>query len=73
MRHVPSCYKKNQLPLLTSTQLVFFDEFHVKQVSGPLITSQVNDYNVLFPRDEEVKVYVERGVYDMNNQSRMFV
>ena len=30
----------------------------------------MNDYNVLFPRDEEGKVDVERGVYEMNNQPK---
>ena len=55
---------------MASTQLVFFDEFHVKQVSGTPTTSQVNDYNVLFPRYEEGKVDVERGAYDTNNQPK---
>ena len=48
IRHVPSCYEKNQLPLLTSIQLVFFDEVHVKQVIGPPTTSWVHEYN-FFP------------------------
>ena len=39
IRHVPSCYDKTQLPSLTSTQLVFFDEVHVKQVCGRPSTS----------------------------------
>ena len=43
IRHVPSCYDKTQLPSLTSTQLVFFDEVHVKQVCGPPSTSHSND------------------------------
>ena len=60
--------RKNQLLSLTSTQIVFFDKIHVKQVSGPPTTSQVNDYNVLFPRYEKGEVDLERGVYDMNNQ-----
>ena len=70
IRHVPSCYDKNQLPSWTSTQLVLFYKVHVKQVSGPPTTSQVNDYNFLFPRNEEGKVDVKRGVYDTNNQSK---
>ena len=68
IRHVPSCYYKNQLPPLTSTQLVFFDEVHVKQVCGPPSTSRSNECNILFPRNEEGKVDVERGVYDTKNQ-----
>ena len=52
IRHVPSCYEKKQLPSLTSTQLVFFDEVNIEQASRPPTTSRVNDYNVLLPRDE---------------------
>ena len=44
--------KKNQLPSLTSNQLVFFEEVHVKQVSEPPTTSRLNEYNVVFPRNE---------------------
>ena len=68
IRHVPSCYSKNQLPSLTSTQLVFFDKVHVKQVCGPPSISRVNACNVLFPRNEEGKVDVKIGVYETNNQ-----
>ena len=66
--HVPYCYDKNQLPSLTSNKLVFFDEVHFKQFSGPPTTSQVNYYNALFPINEEGKVDVGRGVYEINNQ-----
>ena len=66
IRHVPSCYDKNQLLSLTSTQLVLFDGVRVKQVSGPPIKSRVNDYN-FFPRNEEGKVDVGRDVYETNN------
>ena len=69
-RHVPSCYEKTNLPSFISTQLVLFDEVHVKQVSGPPTTSRVNDYNFLFPRNGEGKVDVGRGVYEMNNQPK---
>ena len=34
----------------------------------PSTTSQVNDYNIFFPRYEKGKVNAERGVYDTNNQ-----
>ena len=70
IRHVPSCYEKNQLPSFTSTQLVFFDEVHVKQARGPPTTSRMNDYNVLFPINEEGKVDVRRGVYKKNYQPK---
>ena len=70
IRHVPSCYEKNHLPSLTSTELVFFEEVHVKQVSGPPTTSRVNECNVLFPRNEERKVDVKIGVYETNNQRK---
>ena len=59
IRHVPSCYDKYQLPSLTSTQLVFFDEVHVKQVCGLPSTSQSNECIILFPRNEEGEVDVE--------------
>ena len=68
--HVPSCYDRNQILSLKYTQLVLFDELHVKQVSGPPTTSRLNDYNVLFQRYEEIKVDVERGVYETNNQPK---
>ena len=68
IRHVPSCYDKYQIPSLTSTQLVFFDKVHVKQVYGPPSTSLSNECNILYPRNEEGEVDVERGVYDTNNQ-----
>ena len=68
IRHVPSCYDKTQLPSLTSTQLVLFDEVHVKQVCGPPSTSHSNECNIVFPRNEEGEVDVERGVYNTNNQ-----
>ena len=70
IRHVPSCYDKNQLPSLTSALLVLFDEVHVKQVSRPPTTSWANEYNVLFPRNEEGKVDVKRGVYETNNLTK---
>ena len=68
--HVPSCYDKKQLPSLTSTQLVFFDKVHVKQLCGPPTTSQVNECNVLFPINEEGKEDVKIGVYGTNNQPK---
>ena len=70
IRPVPSCYDKNQLPSWTSTQLVLFDEVHVKQVSGPPTTIPINYYYILFPRNEERKVDMGRGVYETNNQPK---
>ena len=55
---------------MTSTQLVLFDEVHVKQVCGPSSTIRVNECNVFFPRNEEDKVDVKRGVYETNNQPK---
>ena len=68
IRHVPYCYEKNQVPSLTSTQLVLFDKVNIKQVIVPTTTSQVNDYIFLFPRNEEGKVDVGRDLYETNNQ-----
>ena len=70
IRHVTSCYDKYRLPSLTSTQLVFFDEVHLKQVCGPPSPSRLNECNILFPRNEEREVDVERGVYDTINQPK---
>ena len=70
IRHVPLCYDKTQLPSLTSTQLVFLDEVHIKQVCGPPSTSHSNECNIVFPRIEEGEVDVERGVYNTNNQPK---
>ena len=55
---------------MTSTQLVLFDEVHVKQVYGPPTTSRVNECNVLFPINEEGKVDVKIGVYEKKNQPK---
>ena len=46
--HVPSCYDKNQIPPLTPTQLVFFEEVQIEQFNGPPTTSRVKKYNVFF-------------------------
>ena len=70
IRHVPSCYDKSQLPSLTSIQILLFDKVHVKQVCGPPSTSRSNECNILFPRNEEGKVDVERGVYNTKNQPK---
>ena len=68
--HEPFRYDKEQLPYLTSTQLVFFDEVHVQQVNGPPITSKVNEHNIRFPRNEEGNIDVKNGEYDTNNQPK---
>ena len=59
IRHEPYWYDKEQLPSLTSTQIVLFDEIHVQQVCGPPVTSKVNKHNIWFPRDEEGNVDVK--------------
>ena len=71
--HVPSCYGEKKLPLLKSTQLIFFDKIHIKQVSGSLTTIFLKEYNVLFTRDEEGKVDVEIGFYETNNQPKRVI
>ena len=68
IRHEPSWYDKEQLPYLTSTQLIFFDEFHIQQVSVPPMTIKFNQHNIWFPRDEEGSIDVKTGKYDTNNQ-----
>ena len=45
--HEPSWYNKEQLPSLTSTHLILFDEVHIQQVSGPHTTSKFNKHKVL--------------------------
>ena len=68
--HVPSWYDKEQLPYLTSTQLVFFYEFHIQQVSGSPTTSKCNEYNIRFLIYEDGNIDVKRGKYDTNNQPK---
>ena len=70
IRHDPYWYDKEQITYLTSTQLVFFDEFHIQQVSGPPMTSKFNKHNIWFPRDEEGNIDVKTGKYDMKNQPK---
>ena len=53
---------------MASTQLVFFHELHIQQVSGPPVTSKVNKHSIRFPRDEEGKMDVKTGKYDTKNQ-----
>ena len=53
IRYEPPWYDKEQLLSLTSTQLVFFDEVHIEQFSGPPVTSKLNGHNISFPRDKE--------------------
>ena len=70
IRHEPSWYDKEQLPSLTSTQLVFFDEVHIQQVSGPPVTSKVNEHNIQFPIYEEGNIDVKNNKYDTKNQTK---
>ena len=70
IRHVPSYYDKHKIPSLASTQLVFFDDIHIKKISGPLTTSRLNEYNFLFPIDKYGKVDVENDIYDMRIQQK---
>ena len=68
IRHESSWYDKEQLPSMTSTQLVFFNEVHVQQVSGPHVTRKVKEHKIRFPKDEEGNIDVKNGEYDTNNQ-----
>ena len=68
--HEPSWYEKEQLPSLTSTQLVFFDEVHIQQVSGPPVKRNLNEHNIQFPRDEEGNIDDKKGKYEKNNQPK---
>ena len=58
--HEPSWYDKEQLPYLTSAQLVFFNEVHIQQVSVPPVTIKLNEDNIRFPRDEEGNIDVKK-------------
>ena len=57
--HEPSWYDKEQLPSLTSTHLIFFDEVHIQQYSEPPVTSRLKKHNIRFPRDEEGDIDVK--------------
>ena len=70
IRNEPSWYTKEQLTSLTSTQLVFFDEVHIQQVSGPPMTNNFNEHNIRFPRDKEVSIDVKTSKYDTNNEPK---
>ena len=70
IRHEPSWQDKEQLPSLTSTKIVFFDEVHVQQVSGPNVTRRLNEDNIRFPRDEEWNIDVKNSKYYTKNQPK---
>ena len=70
IRHKPYWYNKEQLPSMKSTQLAFFYEVHIQQVSGPPVTSKVNEHKIWFPRYEKGKIDVKNGKYDTNNQPK---
>ena len=55
---------------MESTQLFFFDEVHIRQVSGPPTTSKLNKHNIRFQGNEEGNIDVKSGKYDMNNQPK---
>ena len=70
IRHEISWYDKEQLPYLTSNQLILFGEVHTQQVSEPPMTSKFNEHNIRFPRDEEGNIDVKTGKYGTNNQPK---
>ena len=47
IRHEPSWYEKEQLLSLITTQPILFDEVHIQQVSGPPMTSNLNEQSIL--------------------------
>ena len=55
---------------MTATQIVFFDEVHIQEVSGPPVTSKLNEVNIHFSRDEEVNIDVKKVKYVTNNQPK---
>ena len=55
---------------MTSTQLVLFNDFHIQQVSGPHMTSKVNEHIIRFPRNEEGKIDVKTDKYNTKNQPK---
>ena len=70
IRHEQYWYYKEQLPSLTYTQIVLFNEVHIQQVSGPPVTNKLNEDNIRFPRDEGGNIDVKTGKYDTNNQPK---
>ena len=58
IRHEASWYDKEQLPPMTSTQIVLFNEVHVHKVGGPPVTRKVKEHKIRFPRDEEGNIDV---------------
>ena len=70
IRHVPSCYNKSQLPSLTSTQLLFLDEVHVKKVCGPPSTSRVNECKCFVSKKCRRESGCKNRFYETNNQPK---
>ena len=72
IRHEPYWYNKRQIPSLTSTQIVFFDEIHVQQVCGPPVSSKVNEHNIRFPREEEGNIDVKKlSIWDKQSTEKV--
>ena len=68
IRNEPYWYYKEQLPSLTSNQIVFFDKVHIQHVSGTPVTIKLNKHNIQLPKYEEGNTDVKNGKYVMNNQ-----
>ena len=47
-----------------------YGEVHFQQVSGPPVTSKLDEDNVRLPRDEEGNIDVKNGKYETNNQPK---
>ena len=55
---------------MTSTQIIFFNEVHIQQVSWTPVASKLNKDNIFFPRYEEGNIDVKKGKYETNNQPK---
>ena len=63
--HEPSWYAKEQLPYMTSNELVFFDKFHMQQFSGPPMKSKFTEQNIRFKIYEEGNIDVKTGHFQV--------
>ena len=66
IRHEPSWYDKEQLPYMTSTQIVLFNKVHIQQVSVPTVQVEQKQHMVS-KKNEEGNIDVKTGKYDKNN------
>ena len=65
IRHEPYWYEKEQLPYLRSIQIIFFDEVHIQQVSGPTMTNKYISQEM-----KKLTLMLKTDKYDTNNQQK---